>query len=346
VHRLRRILLVLVGTLESLAARVLVADRWLSPRPALLLLRRRFDTGAPAASARPAVTVLRDLPLGTGGPGTDRFDLVLPRGDGPHPLVVWLHGGGWFFGSRRDVLSYVEHLADRGHAVATLDYPHTPESPYPAALRHLHAAVPLLLDRVAAHGVDPDGVVLAGSSAGANLAAQLAAALTSPGYAGRLGLDGGLPAERLRGLVLHGGIYDIAAMDDYPGFFGRLMRQAAWAYTADRGWATSARAREMSPLHQATDRFPPTFLTGGSLDPFTANQLAPMAARLRSLGVDLEVLELDAGAAGSGHDFQYDLTHPSSVRALERSVAFLDRVNGRNRTDDAVEPVPEPDGRP
>jgi acetyl esterase/lipase len=306
---------------------VLALDR-VTPRPALLVLRSRFDHGPRTVQADLPVRVVRDLPLGTGRRPADRFHLVLPEGPGPHPLVVWVHGGGWFFGSKDDVVPYVEHLAAGGHAVAAVGYPLSPESAYPAALRHLDAALPRLLEVAAAHGVDPDGVVLAGASVGANLVAQLAAAATSPAYAARLGLDPGLDGGRIRGLVLHGGIYDVAALRHCTGFFGAVMTRAAWAYTRDRRWATSARTRDLSPLFHVTPDFPPTLLTGGSLDPFTDQQLGPMAARLRELGVDVEVLAHPAGAPESGHDFQYDLTHPSSTHALARSLSFLDRVTG------------------
>jgi acetyl esterase/lipase len=328
VRRLLRIVRATAGAFLGVLARVLVADRWLTPRPTLVLLRRRFDRGPITAPADLPVRVLRDLPLGTGDRTEDRFDLVLPADGGPHPLVVWLHGGGGVFGSRHDVLPYAAHLADRGYAVAALDYPLAPQSRYPGALVHLNAALPRLLEAVTPHGLAPEGLVLAGSSAGANLAAQLGVLMTSPEYAGLVGLAPGLPAGRLHGLLLHGGIYDIARMDDYAGFFGRLMRQSAWAYTGDRRWVRSARTRLMSPVHHVTEKFPPTFLSGGTHDPFTANQMVPMAGRLRELGVDVEVLELDAGAPDTGHDFQYDLADPSAVRALERSIAFLDRVAG------------------
>jgi acetyl esterase/lipase len=297
-----------------------------TPRPALLYLRARFDHGPRTVRSELPVRVVRDLPLGGGRRQVDRFHLVVPDGPGPHPLVVWLHGGGWFFGAKDDVVPYVEHLAAGGHAVAAVGYPLSPESPYPAALHHLDAALPRVLDLAAEHGVDPGGLVLAGTSVGANLAAQLAAAATSADYAAELGLGPRLDGRRIRGLVLHGGIYDLAALRHCTGFFGEVMSRAAWAYTGDRRWATSARSRQSSPLFHVTADFPPTFLTGGTVDPLSTHQLAPMADRLSALGIDVEVLELPAELPASGHDFQYDLAHPAAVLALRRTLAFLDRV--------------------
>ena len=103
-------------------------------------------------------------------PGPDgtvlRGRLYESRPDDRGPVLLQLHGGGWWQGSAFspviDTLAR-ERCAALGCAVVTLEYRHAPEHPYPAALDDVTAALAWLHERF-------DDVHLAGQSAGANLA--------------------------------------------------------------------------------------------------------------------------------------------------------------------------------
>ena len=138
------------------------------------------------------------LPAAVGGPaGTRRLlgvpyaaipgirplelDLYLPAGDGPHPVVVFLHGGGWRLGSRHlagpayrgQTPTPFERVAQAGIAVASVDYRLSGEAVFPAQLHDAKAAVRWLRARAGELGVDPDRIAAWGESAGAHLAALL-----------------------------------------------------------------------------------------------------------------------------------------------------------------------------
>src|SRR4051795_11527356 len=76
-----------------------------------------------------------------------RMDLVRPAtANGPVPVVVWIHGGAWLFGSRLHgpVTEPVRRaLTDRGMAVALVEYRFSGEARFPACLHDVKAAVPL-----------------------------------------------------------------------------------------------------------------------------------------------------------------------------------------------------------
>jgi acetyl esterase len=90
------------------------------------------------------------------------------------PLLVFLHGGGWFLGDLDTHDAMCAHLAvAAGCAVLAVDYRLAPEHPFPAGLDDADAAFRWAIDRARDWGFDPDGVAIGGESAGANLAAAL-----------------------------------------------------------------------------------------------------------------------------------------------------------------------------
>src|SRR5919108_1856423 len=64
--------------------------------------------------------------------------LFKPRGSGPFPIMVELHGGAWVRGNRLNGNTGNEALAKNGGIVAALDFRASAEAPYPAFLGHLH----------------------------------------------------------------------------------------------------------------------------------------------------------------------------------------------------------------
>ena len=67
--------------------------------------------------------------------------LYKPRGSGPFPIMVELHGGAWVGGNRLNGDAANEALAKRGVIVAALDFRTPPESPYPASLSDIHYGI-------------------------------------------------------------------------------------------------------------------------------------------------------------------------------------------------------------
>src|SRR5690606_38172619 len=144
--------------------------------------------------------------------------------------------------------------------------------------------------------------VLGGDSAGAQIASQLAAVQTNPELAAKLGLTPGVPRDRLRGVVLYCGAYDLDTLGA-TGFPG--LRTFLWAYTGHRDWADAPFADQLSTTEQATSDYPPTFLTVGDADPFES-QGRELAAALQERGVPTDTLFWDDGE-GLPHEYQFQL---------------------------------------
>jgi len=110
--------------------------------------------------------------------------LYLPEADGPLPLLVFLHGGGWMLGDLDTHDAMHRHLAARaGCAVLGVGYRLAPEHPFPAGLDDAAAAFAWARREAAGLGCDPARVALGGESAGANLTAAITLRLRDAGGA-------------------------------------------------------------------------------------------------------------------------------------------------------------------
>lgn len=177
---------IVVLALLVLAGGGLLAWYRLSPWPAVLIVRNSFDAGAQEAKASVAPFVPDDVVARHGlsylaGEPDALLDLFVPEGaTAPLPLVVWVHGGGFIAGTRDDLTGYLKVLADRGYAVAAIDYTLAPEARFPTPVRQTNAALAWLVQNATAFGLDPQRIFLAGDSAGAQIAAQAALGVAEP----------------------------------------------------------------------------------------------------------------------------------------------------------------------
>ncbi|WP_404321368.1 alpha/beta hydrolase [Arthrobacter luteolus] len=319
------------ATLTAAAAGTVLA---VTPWPAALLIRGVFHRGARQLidQMKPWSTQVpehRNIKYQADG-GARRLDIYLPPGhtaETPAPVVFWVHGGAWISGSRRDVAPYLRMLAARGFAAVGVDYSVAPGSIYPRALQELNQALQYLRDNAGDYGLDMDRVALAGDSAGAQLAAQLAAAVSSPGYASELGISPGLSGPQLRGALLHCGVYDLEAMGKLTGILGWGFRTALWAYIGKRRFSETPAAEQMSVISHATAAFPPAFISGGNGDGLTAAQSVPFADRLESLGVAVtrSFWPQDLSPA-LPHEAQFQFSRPEARAVLDETADFLDNV--------------------
>jgi len=110
-----------------------------------------------------------------GPDGPLRARIYRPDDDGPHPGVVFFHGGGWVVGSVESHDPVCRVIAARSPCVVvSVDYRLAPESRFPAAVEDAWAATAWVAEHGAELGVDGTRIAVAGDSAGGNLAAVIA----------------------------------------------------------------------------------------------------------------------------------------------------------------------------
>jgi acetyl esterase/lipase len=141
------------------------------------------------------------------------MDLYVPNGTGPFPILLYIHGGGWFEGDRSEGVPFAEREAPRGYAVATIDYRLTDIAISPAQIQDVKAAVRWLRAHAADYDLDAERVAAWGESAGAHLAALLG---TSGGVAELEDLSQGnsQQSSTIQAVVDWFGPTDFSSMDD------------------------------------------------------------------------------------------------------------------------------------
>ena len=242
-------------------------------------------------------------------------DVIAPKGVGPHPVLVYLHGGGWVSGSPRTHRKLGYRFAEAGYLVFHVDYRLAPEHPFPTPFDDCVAAIRFAAREAKRFGGDPRRLAVGGDSAGANLAAAAAIALAED-------------AARPRAALLVYGMFDFASLASVvtggPASAGpladmgtKLVDLMVSAYLGrDPAPALLADPR-VSPL-RAAHRLPPCHVVVGGADPLVA-QARDLARALEAAGVALEH-RVDVGMP---HGYAQMEFLPAARPAIDRMAAFL-----------------------
>lgn len=297
----------------------------LSPWPSALMLRRGWDKGGVVTNGALEKYVPSDvtarLDISYDASDSDaRLDVYYPSGEEKNgrglPTVVWIHGGSWISGSKDHVSNYLKILASKGFTTIGVGYTLAPGGMYPTPVRQVNTALGFLRRNAGQLHIDPSRLFLAGDSAGAQIAAQVGVVITAPPYAAEMGIVPSILPSELRGMVLHGGMYDVKLAR-----FGRT--GVLWSYFGTKDFMTDPRVYQFSVLNHVTAAFPPTFVSSGN-DDALAPQSYALAEKLGRLGVPVDRLFFPEDSPTKVmHGFQFDLGAEAGRTALRRSVEFM-----------------------
>jgi acetyl esterase/lipase len=273
-----------------------------------------------------AIPGIRPLELDLWLPPAHAGDRQEPA-DGPdpgHPLVVFLHGGGWRMGSRhvmgpaytRYDPNPFEQVALAGLAVASVDYRLSGEAQWPTQLHDAKAAVRWLRKRATELAIDPTKIAAWGESAGGHLAALLGLTPDHPDLEGQVGVTG--PSSAVRTVVAW------YPPTDLPGFAAdsgsdpndESTREALLLGATPA--AASASAAEASPVTYTPAAEQPFLILHGRSDRLIPSvQSERLAAKLSAAGaaVDFDLYD--------GADHMWFGAPEVAADALTRSIDFL-----------------------
>ena len=271
-------------------------------------------------ATRPAGRPVGEILDGTypGADGAARaWRLYRPATPGPHPIVVYYHGGGWVLGDVASDDPFCRDLCRRsGMIVLSVDYRHAPEHRFPAAPEDGYAALQWVARHAAELGGRPGPLLVAGWSAGGNLAAvacQLARDRGGPQVAGQL----------LVCPVTDGTTFDRPSYaENASGYFlTRGLMHWFWdlyCSPAERG------DPRVSPLQGTLAGLPPAFVVTAEFDPLRDEGIA-YADAMAAAGVPVEQLQ----AHGHFHSsFTMVDVMATAVSGRERMAEALRRFAG------------------
>ncbi len=119
-------------------------------------------------------TIDKDIVYSTVDGQELHLDLVRPTASGkPTPFIIWLHGGGWRQGDRKDSHQAMQDLAKLGYAGAAVEYRLAPAHKFPAPLEDARQALAFLRKNAAKYHLDPKRIAVGGGSAGGHLSLML-----------------------------------------------------------------------------------------------------------------------------------------------------------------------------
>jgi acetyl esterase/lipase len=226
------------------------------------------------ASTDGRVTIEQDVVYGTAGPGGRdlRCDVYTPPGVGAGsaaPAVLIVHGGAWRSGDKSQLRGDGILLGRAGYVCVAPEYRLVGESPWPAAIHDVKAALRWVRASASELGVDPDRIAIEGNSAGAHLALLTAATPGLPEFEGEGGNAGVSTAVAAVAAVYPPVLFFDPSTSPAPSGSTPMV-----ALVDDGGTAESARLA--SPLAHVTADFPPTLLVHGSGD-----AVVPISASVR-----------------------------------------------------------------
>jgi acetyl esterase len=266
----------------------------------------------------------RSLPFGAAGRVSVR--ILRPQGQpAPMPVVLYVHGAGWVFGSAATHDRLARELAAEARAaVIFINYSLAPEAKYPVALEEIYAVALWASRHGLEHGLDPARLAIAGDSVGGNMAAAVTL----------LAKERGTPKIGLQLLF-----YPVTDSDfDTPSYRqfseGCYLRRDAmrWFWDqyapdpADRAKATA------SPLRASLEQLrglPPALVLSAEMD-VLRDEGEAYAAKLRQAGVRVSA----ARFLGTVHDFVMlnSLAGSASARAaMGLATGWLRRLQGASR---------------
>ncbi|MEZ5410090.1 MAG: alpha/beta hydrolase fold domain-containing protein [Acidimicrobiales bacterium] len=241
------------------------------------------------------------IPDAAGGEQTLRVYRPLdpgPAGDGPQPVILWIHGGGWVLYDIDTYDASCRGLCNKtGAVVVSPDYRRSPEAPFPSAYDDVLAAWRWGAAHAADLGVDPDRMAIGGESVGGTMAAATALALRG---------DGGTGDPAPSALVC---VYPLTTAEELGDSMveeadARPLNKAVLSWMAMHAFAHTPDAVadwRVDLLSVGADRLgllPPTLIVLAERDPLRS-QGQQLADQMRAAGVDVACTTY----AGVMHEF-------------------------------------------
>ncbi len=247
--------------------------------------------------------------------------LYRPKGDGPFPAVVDVHGGAWVGSDRLGNVEFDTALAKNGIVVLALDFRMPPEATYPASLADINLGIRWLKAHAKECGTSPDQIGGFGTSSGGHQILLAAMRPHDPRYAALPMADEHQVDAQLAFVISAYGIID--PLDRYH--LVKRIGNAQIAKNHDLFWLTEEAMSEGSPAlilkrGEPADLPPALFFQGTAEEFTTAAQLEDFASAYRKAGGEAEIHLFE----GEKHIFLREKpSGENTLKAIDLVTAFV-----------------------
>ncbi|MFA6002015.1 MAG: alpha/beta hydrolase [Thermoleophilia bacterium] len=263
-------------------------------------------------------TTERDVTYCETGGAALKMDVYYPKTmNGPTPSVIYVHGGGWTKGDKKEGAGAVAipSLVDAGFLVVSINYRLAPDFKFPAQIEDAKCAVRYLRSNAAHYNIDPDHIGAWGGSAGGHLVSLLGVTDGSEGFEGTGGYAD--QSSRVQAVVDMFGPSDL--MKEFSGgAVGRALGMQVFG-TSDQSSKVLAQASPVT--HVSADDPPFLILQGEKDDLVPPEQSQELYDSLKAAGVPATLVMVE----NAGHGFRPDggQISPSRQELAEMIVEFL-----------------------
>ena len=239
--------------------------------------RESIRTRTAALGPFPDVAAVVDHRVAVSG-GEITVRAYSPDGPGPHPALVYYHGGGWVIGDLYTHDGLCRSITNAARcALLSVDYRLAPESKYPVAVEDSYAALLWIVANAERLGIDRRRMAVGGDSAGGNLATVMAL----------MARDRTGPRLALQVLIYPVTDHDLDTRSYRENATGYILTREGMRWFWNHYLASEAQGREpyASPLHAASlAGLPPALVITAEYDPL-CDEGEAYAARLRDAGI-------------------------------------------------------------
>lgn len=227
----------------------------------------------------------RDLVYVEGGHERHKLDLFLPeKADGPLPLLIWVHGGGWQAGSKENCPPLRSGYLQRGYAVASINYRLSGHAVFPAQIEDCKAAIRWLRTHATDYGLDPTRFGVWGSSAGGHLVALIGTSGDVKEFDVGANLD---QSSRVQAVCDYYGPTDFTVFVTTPGYESHASEASPEAKLIGGAvMQNKDKAARVNPITYVSRDDPPFLIVHGDKDPTVPiNQSELLFKSLKETGV-------------------------------------------------------------
>jgi len=252
-------------------------------------------------SDRPSIVKTAAIPYASVNGQELALDLYMPADVNNPPLILFIHGGAWRFGSR-DSVSTID-LVDHGFALASVSFRLSPVAPLPAQVHDIKGAIRFLRAHADEFGFDGDHIGITGVSSGGHLAALVGLTNGSEPHEGEVGGNVGVSSD-VQSVVSYFGASNLTSILNQSTPFGLNVREPALELLLGGSVDDQVDlARFGSPVFQVDPNDPPLLLLHGDQDPqMPINQSHELHGVAKEKGLDV-AFEVVHGAAHGGAAF-------------------------------------------